>query len=99
MGTRGTVFVELDRACPTISILEALLQGGDSHGLGHLALRTDKYGLLGLRAFLRVRVLCSGCCGMHVFSLSWRALNQLLLRRNQGAKQTGLALRASLWHL
>ena len=47
-----------------------------------------------------MRVLQSGRrCSIHVLALSWRALNQLLLRRDQGAKQAGLALGASLRHL
>ena len=100
LGARGAIVVELDRASPTISILKTLLQGGNPHGLGHLALRTDKnHRLLALRALLRVSVLQSGRRCVHVFPLCWRALNQLLLRRDQGAKQTGLALRASFRHL
>ena len=81
LGARGAIVVELDRASPTVSILQALLQGGNPHGLGHFALRTDKkHGLLALRALLRVSVLQSGRCCVHVFPLWCRALNQLLLR-------------------
>ena len=95
MGISGIIMVELDRASPVISVFKTLLKGGNAHGLGHLDLRARyKHGLLVLRTLLRVSVLHPGSSScLHTLSLSWRALYQrLLLRRNQGIEEAGLAL-------